>query len=71
MYGATYYMVNVTNEEKIEAENMLANPPSDLWDFYRGTWILQRLEFDQDGNTVQMQLDKYPWLLQVKPDFFK
>ena len=71
MYQATYYKVNITDEEKKEAEDMLANPPSDHWVFYHGTWILQRLEFDQEGNTVQMQHDKYPWLLKVKPNFFK
>ena len=63
--SATNFYVNVSNAEIAEAERILANPPGDRMVFYDGTWILQRLEFDDPNNSVEKQWVKYPWLKVV------
>ena len=70
IFGASNFKVNLTQEQIIEAKNILANPPSDRMDFFEGTWMLQRLEFDQDDNSVQKQREKYPWLKVVCFHFY-
>ena len=63
--GSSNYKVKVTEEEIVKARNVLASPPGDRMIFFEETWILQRLEFDEEGNSLQKMLEKYPWLKVV------